>query len=108
LYAKIFNTVSVLLMSLTRLNGTAVNYNSLEQGLSYVMAVLDLGGLGGRLVQDLSTYWWILLLSFLVALVLSLLWIGGNYSKYLSSVPGVPLLTQIILFPCRVATLFGA
>jgi hypothetical protein len=58
------------------MNGTAVSYSSLEEGLSYVMSVLDVSGVARKLVQDLSLYWWILLLSFLLAFILSLIWIG--------------------------------
>ena len=58
------------------MNGTAVSPTGLEGGMSYLLALLDIGGLGSKLVQDLSVYWWILLLSFTLALLLSLLWIG--------------------------------
>jgi hypothetical protein len=58
------------------MNGASVSYNSLKEGLSYIMSVLDVSGVARKLVQELSIYWWILLLSFLLAFILSLLWIG--------------------------------
>jgi hypothetical protein len=61
---------------LSRLNGTGVNYSSLEDGMKYLLSVLDLSGVGTKLVLDLSLYWWVLILTFLFAFLLSLLWIG--------------------------------
>jgi hypothetical protein len=58
------------------LNGTGVNYSSLEDGMKYLLSVLDLSGVGTKLVLDLSLYWWVLILTFLFAFLLSLLWIG--------------------------------
>jgi hypothetical protein len=62
--------------SFLSVNGTGVNYGSLEAGMKYLLAVLDMSGVGSKLVQDLSIYWWILLLTFLLAFLLSLVWIG--------------------------------
>jgi ABC-type phosphate/phosphonate transport system permease subunit len=64
--------------SFLSVNGTGVNYGSLEAGMKYLLAVLDMSGVGSKLVQDLSIYWWILLLTFLLAFLLSLVWIGEH------------------------------
>ncbi len=53
-----------------------MSYSSLEEGMKYLLSVLDLSGVGTKLVLDLSLYWWVLILTFLFAFLLSLLWIG--------------------------------
>ena len=56
----------------------AVDLELLVDGVEELKKMLDLQGLGEKLVWDLSVYWWILLLFLLMAFVLSLIWIGIN------------------------------
>ena len=50
--------------------------DTLREGVDQLKRILDLKSLSERLVWDLSSYWWILLLFYFLAFILSFLWIG--------------------------------
>ena len=50
--------------------------DSLREGVDQLKRILDLKSLSERLLWDLSSYWWILLLFYFLAFILSFLWIG--------------------------------
>ena len=59
--------------------------DSLREGVDQLKRILDLKSLSERLLWDLSSYWWILLLFYFLAFILSFLWIGKTtpYNKVL-------------------------
>ena len=62
---------------------TGVDTVELGEGIEYLMKLLDLRGIGEKLMTDLTSYWWILLLALILAMLLSFLWIGQFH--YLNS-----------------------
>ena len=54
----------------------AINIQALKDGVDQLKEMLDLQSLSEKLIWDLSVYWWIMMLFFLLAFVLSFTWIG--------------------------------
>ena len=53
-----------------------LDLDTLREGVDQLKRILDLRSLSERLLWDLSSYWWILLLFYFLAFILSFLWIG--------------------------------
>ena len=64
---------------------TGVDTVELGEGIQYLMKLLDLRGIGEKLMTDLTSYWWILLLALILAMLLSFVWIGQCHSQIISS-----------------------
>ena len=58
--------------------------DSLREGVDQLKRILDLKSLSERLLWDLSSYWWILLLFYFLAFILSFLWIGKRTKSELA------------------------
>ena len=57
--------------------------NDLTDGIKYLMRLIDLRGMGSKLLADLAVYWWILLLALILAFTLSFVWIGKLVSLHI-------------------------
>jgi len=55
-------------------NGEVLEQEKVLKGIDYVMAIINARGHGEKILSNLQVFWWIVLLSFLLALVLSLIW----------------------------------
>jgi len=56
-------------------DGENVDDKSLKEGIEYLMKVIDLRGYGEKFLSDFATYWWIVLLALILAMLLSFGWI---------------------------------
>ena len=55
--------------------GETLDKEGLLEGVQYILKALDLRGYGEKFLSDFANYWWIVLLSLLMAMVLSFGWI---------------------------------
>ena len=74
--------------------------DSLREGVDELKRILDLKSLSERLLWDLSCYWWILLLFYFLAFILSFLWIGKitPYKQMLYN-SGLQVCSTAVLWP---------
>ena len=56
-------------------DGSQVDSEKLKEGVKYLLELIDLRGTGERLLADFAGYWWILLLGFVFAMIISFGWI---------------------------------
>ena len=56
-------------------NEQTLDEDNLQEGISYLLKVIDLRGYGEKFLADLAHYWWIVLLALLLASILSFGWL---------------------------------